>query len=94
VTGPPWVDPASIPELAEILRRDLLRKVRIFEVRCEKSDRLVQVVRVQGRPLALAQAMSVATTLNPRRAQHSEHRSHYQAAWLDPRVCDGIDGNS
>ena len=27
----PWVDPASIPELAAILRRDWLSKVRIYE---------------------------------------------------------------
>ena len=74
----PRVDPASIPELAEILRRGLLSKVRIFEVRCEKSDRLVQVVKVHGRPLALAEAMSVAATPNPRRARPAlEHRSHY-----------------
>jgi len=83
VPQPPWVDPAAIPELAEILRRRLLSKVRIFEARCEKSDRLLQVVKVHGRPLVLAEAMSVAATPNPRRAEHSEHRSHYQAAWLD-----------
>lgn len=82
---PPWVDPASIPELVEILRRRLLSKVRIFEGWCEKGDRLFQVVKVHGRPLALAQVMSVAPTgsPNPRRAEHAEHRSNYQAAWLD-----------
>ena len=81
----PWVDPAAIPELAEILRRGLLSTVRSFEGWCENGDRLLQVVKVHGRPLALAKAMSVAPTAspNPRRAEHSEHRSHYQAAWLD-----------
>ena len=78
----PWVDPASIPRLAEILHRGLLSKVRIFEGWCEKGDRLFQVVKVHGRPLALAEVMSVAATgsPNPRRA---EHRSNYQAAWMD-----------
>jgi hypothetical protein len=38
----PWVDPASIPELAEIVRRRLLSKVRIFEGWCENGDRLLQ----------------------------------------------------
>jgi hypothetical protein len=84
---PPWVDPASIPELAEILRRRLLSKVRIFEGWCENGDRLFQVVKVHGRPLALAETMSVAATGSPnpdyRRGTHSAHRSHYEAAWLD-----------
>ena len=83
---PAWAaDLTNIPELHEIIRRRLLSKVRIFEIRCEESDRLVQVLRVHGRPLALAKAMSLATTgsPNPRRAEHAEHRSNYQAAWLD-----------
>jgi len=83
----PWVDPANIPELTEILRRRLLSKVRIFEARCEKSDRLFQVVKVQGRPLALAQAMAISSTASPnpafRRSTHADHRSYWQAAWLD-----------
>ena len=81
----PSVDPASIPELAEILRRGLLSKVRIFEGWCENGDRLFQVVKVHGRPLALAEAMRVAATGSPnaRSGQHSEHRSHWEAAWLD-----------
>ena len=84
-TAVPWVDPASIPPLAEILHRGLLSKVRVFEGWCENGDRLVQVVRVQRRPLALAETMSLAATgsPNPRRAEHAEHRSSYQAAWLD-----------
>jgi hypothetical protein len=83
--GEPWVDPASIPELTEILRRRLLSKVRIYEGWCENGDRLLQVIQVQRRPLALAEAMSVAATGSPnaRRAEHAEHRSHRQAAWLD-----------
>jgi hypothetical protein len=84
----PWVDPANIPELMEILRRRLLSKVRIFEARCEKSDRLFQVVEVQGRPLALAQRMirrGPTDSPNPafRRDPGLAHRADYEAAWLD-----------
>jgi hypothetical protein len=84
---PPWVDPASIPELAEILRRRLLSKVRIFEV-CENGDRLLQVVKVQRRPLALAQRMirtGLTGSPNPafRRDPRLAHRADYEAAWLD-----------
>jgi hypothetical protein len=85
--GGPWVDPASIPELAEILRRQLLSKVRIFEGWCENGDRLLQVVKVHKRPLALAQRMVKTSTGSPnpafRRSPHAAHRSHYEAAWLD-----------
>jgi hypothetical protein len=49
----PWVYLSTIPELETILRRGLLSKVRIFEAWCEKGDRLAQVIRVGGRPLAL-----------------------------------------
>src|SRR5688572_18818001 len=83
----PWVDPASIPELAEILRRRLLSKVRIFEGWCENGDRLLQVIKVQRRPLALAEAMAISSTGSPnpafRRGAHADHRSHLEAAWLD-----------
>jgi hypothetical protein len=85
--GGPWVDPASIPELVEIQRRRLLSKVRIFEGWCENGDRLLQVVKVQRRPLALAQRMIVASTSSPnpafRRDTHVEHRAAWEAAWLD-----------
>jgi hypothetical protein len=85
--GEPWVDPASIPELAEILRRRLLSKVRIFEGWCENGDRLLQVIKVQRRPLALAQRMIRTATASPnptfRRAPRPAHRADYEAAWLD-----------
>ena len=75
----PWVDPASIPELAAILRRNWLSKVRIYEGWCENGDRLLQVVKVQGRPLALARTAARASTGSPnpafRRAAHWDHRS-------------------
>jgi hypothetical protein len=65
----------------------LLSKVRIFEARCEKSDRLLQVVKVQGRPLALAQRMILTATGSPnpayRRGTRAAHRADYEAAWLD-----------
>jgi hypothetical protein len=89
VTGlcEPRVDPASIPELAEILRRRMLSKVRIFEGWCENGDRLLQVIKVQGRPLALAQRMILASTESPnpafRRGTRAAHRADYEAAWLD-----------
>jgi hypothetical protein len=85
--GGPWVDPASIPELAEILRRRLLSKVRIFEGWCQDGDRLLQVIKVQRRPLALAQRMIVASTSSPtpafQRGTRAAHRAGYEAAWLD-----------
>jgi hypothetical protein len=89
VTGlrEPWVDPATIPELAEILRRKWLSKVRIYEGWCENGDRLLQVIKVRGRPLALGQAAARASTGSPnpaaRRSAHWDHRSNWQAAWLD-----------
>jgi hypothetical protein len=89
VTGlrEPWVDPATIPELAEIIRRKWLSKVRIYEGWCESGDRLLQVVKVQGRPLALARAAARASTGSPnpafRSGPHWDHQSYWQAAWLD-----------
>jgi hypothetical protein len=83
VTEEPWVNPASIPQLVEILRRGLLREVRIFECWCEKGDRLCQVVRVQGRLLAVSLARTGAPNPELRRDTHAVHRSYLQAAWLD-----------
>ena len=86
-SDPPWVDPATVPELAEILRRKWLSKVRIYDGWCENGDRLLQVITVQGRPLALARAAALASTGSPnpayRRSAHLDHRSYWQAAWLD-----------
>lgn len=70
----PWVDPADVPELTEILRRGLLGRVRIFEGWCEKGDRLVQVVTVNNRPLALCREAA---------AGRSHHRNHWRGMWLD-----------
>jgi hypothetical protein len=87
VASDPWVDPATVPELAEILRRKWLSKVRIYEGWCENGDRLLQVIKVQGRPLALARAAARASTGSPnpafRRAAHWDHQAYWQAAWLD-----------
>jgi hypothetical protein len=85
---PPWAaDLTNIPELHEIIRRRLLSKVRIFEGWCENGDRLFQVLKVHGRPLALAKVMSVAATGSPnpafRRGTHAAHRADYEAASLD-----------
>lgn len=84
--GDPWVDPATIPELREILRRRLLSKVRIFEGWCDQGDRLLQVVKVGGRPLALALRALHTTAFqvgSPGPRQHLEHRIPGQAMWLD-----------
>jgi hypothetical protein len=83
----PWVDPTNIPELAEILRRKWLSKVRIYEGWCENGDRLLQVIKVRGRPLALARTAARTSIGSPnpdlRRGPHFDHRSHWEAAWLD-----------
>lgn len=86
-TAEPWVDPATIPELAAMLRRGWLSKVRVFEGWCENGDRLLQVVTVNGRPLALARAAARAMTGSPNpaflRRGHWDHQAYVQAAWLD-----------
>jgi hypothetical protein len=82
----PWVRPANIPELYEILRRGLISEVRIFELRCENSDRLLQVLHVNRRPLAITKAglkaggfqVGVGNT-----GTRLEHRGAMQALWLD-----------
>jgi hypothetical protein len=83
----PFVDPSSIPQLREILRLRLLAKVRTFEAFCEKEDRLFQVVTIGGRPLALGRTMVMMSSVSPNPAfsngTHAEHRSRWQAAWLD-----------
>jgi hypothetical protein len=65
----PFVDPMTIPELRTILDRGLLSKVRIFEAWCENGDRLFQVLKVGGRPLALARTRQDSVTLSPNPVQ-------------------------
>jgi hypothetical protein len=78
--GDPWADPSTIPELQVIIRRRLLSKVRIYEGWCENGDRLLQVIKVNGRPLVLARGMlKVGGGGSTRLA----HRSTGQAMWLD-----------
>jgi hypothetical protein len=84
--GDPWADPANIPELHEILRHRLLSKVRIFEIRCKESDRLAQVLRINGRPLALTQrGLKVGTTQVGvgHTGTRLKHRGTHEAMWLD-----------
>jgi hypothetical protein len=80
-----YVNLASIPELQTILRRGLLSKARIFEAACERGHRLVPVVRIKGRPLALG-------TTTPRRLRGEPgpgsrwppaHRASRDGLWLD-----------
>ena len=77
-----------------------LSKVRIFEGWCENGDRLLQVVKVQGRPLALAQA--AARALDPvrsagagRRHGYYDHRSKHEQlpvpmVWLREQLSAGV----
>jgi hypothetical protein len=78
--GDPWADPASIPELQVIIRRRLLSKVRIYEGWCENGDRLLQVIKVNGRPLVLARSM---LKVGGGGSTPLAHRSTGQAMWLD-----------
>ena len=51
-----------------------------------EGDRLLQVITVKGRPLALARAAALASTgspIRPSRRGHLDHRGYWQAAWLD-----------
>jgi len=83
----PWVDPATIPELTVILRRRLLSKVRIFAAWCERGDRLAQVIRVNGRPLALDRQLgqhSLIVEGDPEASRTTvAHRLQVWAMWLD-----------
>jgi hypothetical protein len=81
----PYVDPASIPELATILRLRLLSRVRVFEAWCPKGDRLAQVVLVRGRPLALSRGAVRGVTMSPAGNSPGRlaHRDSHLAMWLD-----------
>ena len=79
--GDPWADPSTIPELQVIIRRRLLSKVRIYEGWCENGDRLLQVIKVNGRPLVLAHSMLKVG--GNRQATRLAHRGTGQAMWLD-----------
>jgi hypothetical protein len=86
VTPDPWVRPATIPELYEILRRGLLTKVRMFELRCENDDRLLQVLQINRRPLAITKAglkVSGRKVGGGPTGTRLEHRGTMQALWLD-----------
>ena len=50
------VHPAAVPELWPILRSGLRSKVRLFDLWCPKGDRLIDVLKVAGRPLAISQS--------------------------------------
>jgi hypothetical protein len=86
----PWVDLSTVPELQAILRRGLLSKARIFSAWCEKGDgkgdRLLQVVRVGGRPLAFARGASptgVAQVGAPTRHTMRHRVQPRMGMWLD-----------
>jgi len=48
------VIPAEVPELWPILRAGLRSRVRLFDLWCPKGDRLIEVLKVAGRPLAIS----------------------------------------
>jgi hypothetical protein len=54
------VDPRTIPELAVILRTNILGKVRVLDVVCNQSHRLVEVLQIPGRGRL---ALGVDTTI-------------------------------
>jgi hypothetical protein len=62
-----------------------LSKVRIFEGWCENGDRLLQVIKVNGRPLALARSMLRigATQVGGGHTTRLAHRGAGEAMWLD-----------
>jgi hypothetical protein len=53
VTAGVEIDPRTVPELAVVLRANMLSKVRLLDVACAADHRLVQVLRLKRRPFAL-----------------------------------------
>jgi hypothetical protein len=47
------IDPRTVPELAVVLRANMLSKVRLLDVACGADHRLVEVLRLKRRPFAL-----------------------------------------
>jgi hypothetical protein len=88
----PWVeDLVTIPELQVILRNGLLSKVRIFSAWCvneQNRDRLVQVIKVKGRPLALARELRGTVVMYAGAPEKSGHKMRNLTSprigmWLD-----------
>ena len=83
----PWVeDLTTVPGLQAILRRGLLSKARIFSAWCEKGDRLMQVVRVGGRPLAIAREARPTVVMQagaPTRHTMRHRVQPNKGMWLD-----------
>ncbi len=83
----PHVDLATVPELAAILRARLRFEVRLFEAFCEHGDRLVDVLRVRGRPLAIARSVSSNGSMHQGHPERDRswlgHREAVQGMWLD-----------
>jgi HK97 family phage major capsid protein len=81
----------TIPELQAILRRGLLAKVRIFSGWCESErnrDRLVQVLKVGARPLALARELRGTVEMY---AGAPEKNRHAMRNVTPPRFCIWLD---
>jgi hypothetical protein len=56
VSDSPFVSPAGVPELAPIIRAGLRSKVRLFDLWCTKGDRVLEVLHVAGRPIAISRS--------------------------------------
>ena len=78
-----YVRPEMIPELAAVLRAGLLSKVRLFEAVCERGHRFVQVLRIAGRPLALATSTPIRQKPGVGPHWAPVHRGHWYGLWLD-----------
>ena len=82
-----FVDPATVPELATILRAKLRAKVRLFDAFCEQGDRLVEVLRVRGRPLAITRMATTLISVQDGAPEltrtRTRHRAGHHGMWLD-----------
>jgi hypothetical protein len=77
----PWAadNLAAIPELAIIQRAGWLSKARIFALWCKTGEhRCVQVLTIDGRPLALGKQATLYRT-----AGGMKHRGWMRGVWLD-----------
>jgi hypothetical protein len=81
-----WASAADIPALAAVLRAGLLRKVRVFEVWCKSGEhRCVQVLTIDGRPLALGVQVTEHSyiVIGGTSRSMTKHRAWTRGVWLD-----------
>jgi hypothetical protein len=85
---PWWVDPATVPELAAVLRAGLQSRVRLFEAVCERDHRCAEVLRLGGRDLAFGYQAGLSATIRAGAPEGSSlagaaHRQVRWGLWLD-----------